>query len=554
MTRRLKLAALLLAAVFGCGVAARSVASQSGRVAPAAETAPAAQTGAASTAATARPPTEQERRGKALYLRGTSASGREVTAVVGELDVPGATLTCAGCHGARAEGKSEGGVTAGNLTWSNLVKPYGHTHPSGRKHGAFDEASFARAVVGGVDPAGNELAVAMPRYRISAEDMADLVAYLKRIEFERDPGLSDERVRVGTILHSAGALAPTAAAMRDVLRAYFDDLNERGGIYNRRIELTAAEAGPAAESVIGAARRLTEGEGVFAFVGGVSAGADAELAAFATEHEVPFLGPATLLPQTGAPLNRHVFYLLPGLPEMSRALANFAAARPGLKGAPAAVVYSETPLGRAAADAAADQAAKAGLGRVARHSFRPGEFDAGTLAARLKADGVTVVFVFPAGGEDASLIKEAAAAGWAPHVLLPGVLAARDLTEAVPAALKDRVFLAFPTVPSDVSPGGLAELRGLLGKYRLEARHMASQLAALAAAKVFVEGLKRAGRGLTREGLLTALEGLYDYDSGVTPRLTFGPNRRVGAAGAHIVTVDPEKKEYAVAAGWVSAN
>ena len=54
--------------------------------------------------------------------------------------MPASTLTCAGCHGARGEGKTEGGVTAGNLTWSHLLKPYGHTHPSGRKHGPFDES------------------------------------------------------------------------------------------------------------------------------------------------------------------------------------------------------------------------------------------------------------------------------------------------------------------------------------------------------------------------------------------------------------------------------
>ena len=94
----------------------------------------------------ARALTPQERRGRAIYLRGESPSGREIQAVVGEVDVPASTMTCAGCHGARGEGKTEGGVTAGDLTWANLVKPYGHTHPTGRKHGPFDEAAFVRAV------------------------------------------------------------------------------------------------------------------------------------------------------------------------------------------------------------------------------------------------------------------------------------------------------------------------------------------------------------------------------------------------------------------------
>src|SRR5215212_11052607 len=122
----------------------------------------------------------EERRGKAIYLRGVSPSGKEITAMVGELDVPASTMTCAGCHGVRGEGKTEGGVTAGNMTWSYLTKPYGHSDEGGRKHQAFSETSFVRMLTAGLDPAGNKLAVAMPTYRMSQEDMANLIAYLKR--------------------------------------------------------------------------------------------------------------------------------------------------------------------------------------------------------------------------------------------------------------------------------------------------------------------------------------------------------------------------------------
>src|SRR5215470_601050 len=121
-----------------------------------------------------RPLTLEERRGKALYLRGESSTGQEITALLNDLDVPASTLTCAGCHGARGEGKTEGGVTAGNLVWSNLTKSYGHTHDNGRKHDAFTETSFIRALTAGVDPAGTKLAVAMPTYRMPQQDMSDL--------------------------------------------------------------------------------------------------------------------------------------------------------------------------------------------------------------------------------------------------------------------------------------------------------------------------------------------------------------------------------------------
>src|SRR6185503_18505962 len=108
--------------------------------------------------------TLEEKRGKAFYLRGESASGKEITAMMGEVDVPATTLNCAGCHGSRGEGRTEGGVTAGNMRWAFLTKPYGHADEGGRKHPAFTEASFVRTMTSGMDPGGNKLAVAMPLY------------------------------------------------------------------------------------------------------------------------------------------------------------------------------------------------------------------------------------------------------------------------------------------------------------------------------------------------------------------------------------------------------
>ncbi|HET8670977.1 MAG TPA: hypothetical protein VFM05_10230, partial [Candidatus Saccharimonadales bacterium] len=114
--------------------------------------------------------TLEEKRGKAFYLRGESASGQEITAMMGEVDVPATTLTCAGCHGNRGQGITEGGVTAGNMTWAFLTKPYGHTDDGGRKHPSFTESSFVRLMTSGFDPGGNKLAVAMPTYRMPQED------------------------------------------------------------------------------------------------------------------------------------------------------------------------------------------------------------------------------------------------------------------------------------------------------------------------------------------------------------------------------------------------
>ena len=496
--------------------------------------------------------TPQERRGKALYRRGQSSSGKEITAMLGDLDVPASTLSCAGCHGVRGEGKTEGGVTAGNLTWTNLLKPYGHTHPSGRKHGAFDEKLFTRSLVQGTDPAGNQLAVAMPRYQMAPEDIADLIAYLKRIEADRDPGLTDTTITVGTILPKDGALAEVGAAMKDVLTAYFANVNDKGGIYNRRIELQTIDAGVNAAATAANTRMHVENGEVFALVSGVSAGAEKELAAVAKEAEIPFMGPATLLTQNSAQENRNLFYLLPGAGQQASALVKFAAGRTELKKSRVAIVHSENEVALVAAAAIEDQARKSGWSSVTKKAFSSERFDAAAVAEALKAEGVETVFFLGANGEG-RFISAAAAANWTPHVFLLGALTGRELVKTLPLSFKDRVFIAFPTVPTDVAPAGLAELRALEEKYKFAPGHTASKLQAFAAAKIFTEALKRAGRELSREKLVTALEGLYEYETGVTPSITFGPNRRVGAMGAYVVSIDPAKREF-VSNGWVSNN
>jgi len=491
-----------------------------------------------------------ERRGKAIYMRGESASGKEIKAMLNDFDVPASTLTCAGCHGLRGEGKTEGGVTAGNLTWSNMVKAYGHTHPNGRKHGAFDEALFTTALTQGVDPAGNELAKAMPRYQMSPEDVADLIAYLKRIETDRDPGLTETTIKVATIVPKAGALADIGAAMKDVLTAYFANVNDKGGIYNRRIELQTIDAGADAATTAANVKKAVENGEFFAIVSGLSAGADKELAAVARDTEIPFMGPVTLLTQTSAQDNRSLFYLLPGASQQARALINFAAGKPELKKSKLAIVHSENELALAAAAGVEDQARKTGWSSITKKAFGSGQFDATSVAAALKAEGVETVVFLSANGDEA-FINAAAAANWTPHILLLGSFARKDLVKTVPLSFKDHVFLAFPSVPGDVGPAGLAELRALEEKYKFPPRHIASQLNAFAAAKIFTEALQRAGRDVSREKLITALEGFYEYDTGVTPSITFGPNRRVGAMGAYVLSIDPVKKEF-VSNGWVS--
>ena len=496
--------------------------------------------------------TLQEKRGKAFYLRGESASGQEITALMGEIDVPAATLTCAGCHGIRGEGKTEGGVTAGPLTWSFLTKPYGHTDEGGRKHQAFSETSFVRMLTAGLDPAGNKLAVAMPAYRMSQEDMANLIAYLKRIETDTDPGVNETSIVLGTVLPEKDALSGLAQSMGDVLQAYFAEINSRGGIYNRKIELRVIHGDT--KLTIPNVKRLIDEEQVFAIVSGLSAGAEDGVAALTQEKEVPFVGPSALMPQRGLPVNRYVFYLLPGLKEQARALTTFAAKKSDITNSRVAIVSPEVEFNRNIVASIEEQAKKIGWKSLSTTYYVPDGFNASEYVSELQRKGIDSVFFLGSSVEASAMLKHAETAGWTPSIYMLGTLVGRDIANAVTIKTKDKIFLAFPTVPADVSDAGAAEYSGLLQRNKLQATHAAAQASAMAAAKILVHALELCGKDLSRERLITTLEGLYEYDTGLMPKITFGPNRRIGALGVYVVTIDPEKKLFPATLEWVAVD
>jgi ABC-type branched-subunit amino acid transport system substrate-binding protein len=496
--------------------------------------------------------TLQEKRGKAFYLRGESASGQEITAMMGEIDVPASTLTCAGCHGNKGEGITEGGVTAGNMTWAFLTKPYGHADDGGRKHPPFTESSFVRLMTAGLDPAGNKVAVAMPTYRMPQEDMANLIAYLKRIETDTDPGVTDTSIVLGTVLPEKAALTGLAQSMGDVLQAYFAEINSRGGIYNRKIELRVMHGD--SKLTVPNMRRLIDDDQVFAIVSGLTAGAEDGVAALTHEKEVPFIGPSTLLPQRGLPLNRYIFYLLPGLKEQGRALVKFAAKKNDVSKARVAIVAPDLEFNRNIALAVDEQMKKLRWNSVSTTYYARDRFSAEQFVNELNQKGVDTVFFLGSGVEAGALLKEAQTVGWTPSLYMLGSLVGKNVADVVSVKMKDKVFFAFPTVPADVSAAGASEYRGLLQRNKLNSTHAAAQAATIAAAKILVHALELCGKDLSRERLITTLEGLYEYDTGLLPKITFGPNRRIGALGAYVVTINPEKKLFPASLEWIPVD
>jgi ABC-type branched-subunit amino acid transport system substrate-binding protein len=246
--------------------------------------------------------------------------------------------------------------------------------------------------------------------------------------------------------------------------------------------------------------------------------------------------------------------LLPGLKEQARTLVNFAAKKTDPTRSRAALICPDADFSRQIAVAIEDQGKKLGWNPIAGVYYPRERFNAAQYVTELKQQGIDTVFLLGSGADANAFFKNAEAASWSPATYLLGSLVGRDVTEIVPVKMKEKIFLAFPTIPADVSPAGAAEYSELIEKNKLGSGHAAAQASAIVAAKIFVHGLELAGKDLSRERLVTMLEGLYEFDTGLMPRITFGPNRRIGVLGAYIVTIDPEKKLFPASVEWIPAD
>lgn len=468
--------------------------------------------------------------GRRIFLEGVNERGEPIRALLGVQGtaLAGAAVACGNCHGADGRGRPEGGVLPPDITWEDLTKPYGHTRGGGRKHGPYDERSFARAVTEGIDPAGQRIDGAMPRYSLSVGELVALTAYLKRLAQERDPGISDAALRLGTILPDSGPAAEVGAAMRAVLRAYVADVNERGGIHGRRIELAIAANLAQAEERFSA-------QPVFALVSPYGVGSEGPLAQFALGRRLGVIAPFTLA--TSPDAAPEVFYLYAGIPELARVLLDFAGRGTDLK-TQRLVAFVSEPDGRVA---------QALRGECKRRQCAPldllptsAAIDPGAVA-RLMHAGVQAVVFTGNDAELAALLAYADRLGWRPAVYAPGSGAARAMFSA-PASFEGRLFVAYPT-RGELRAGSAAAgaFERLRASRSLGSGHAAAQGFAYAALSIAIEGLRQAGRDLSRERFARALEGLHRFDAGPTPPVSFGPGRRVGALGGYVVAVDPQR-------------
>ncbi len=361
------------------------------------------------------------------------------------------------------------------------------------------------------------------------------------------PGVTDVEVTLGTSTPLSGPAAAWGSTARG-MEAWAAHVNEQGGVHGRKIRLVVKDDGYVPGRAVANVTEMKDS--VFAVVGLLGTaivGAAKDVAIGAKTPLVAPFGNARIFVREPRENMRGVFVINTDYPPEGEFLATHAARALGVK--KIAVFYQNDEYGKGGLDGVKKAAAATGAQVVGEVSYELSDRALGTHALKLKESGADAVILYPTTTHGALILKEMASHGYRPTVLASFTLA-DPLMFTLAGELWEGVYV---NVAGQVGPLTAPEAaRAIDILVRNEPRLKGKEYAGLYGAvsmMLAVEGLKRAGRDVTREKFIEALESIRDWRAeGIGAPITFGPGRRHGLNAVQLMRA--EKGKLVPVTGW----
>lgn len=344
--------------------------------------------------------------------------------------------------------------------------------------------------------------------------------------YAQAPGVTDNSILIG----SCSALDGPARFLgsQTVLGAttYLHAVNDEGGVFGRKIQLLAYDDGYDPDKAPACFKRMTK-EGVFAlgfFVGTPTAKIYVPMA---QDEKIPVVGLFTGAQMLYEPLKRYIINVRASYYDEAREQVDKLWDGNLRK---IGVLYQDDAFGKTVLDGVKlalqkHNSAPVSLGTFARNTL---DVDAG-LKQVMTARPQAVVVVGPY-APVAAIVKRAHAAGWKPQFLTVSFVGTEEfIKEAGPDAEGTIITQVVP--PYDRTDYSTVEqYRKYLAKYYPDSKPTFVSFEGFVDAMVLVEGLKRAGKDVTREKFISAIESIHEMNVGLGSKvlLGYGPNDHKG--------------------------
>jgi branched-chain amino acid transport system substrate-binding protein len=339
-----------------------------------------------------------------------------------------------------------------------------------------------------------------------------------------DPGVSANRILLGQAAVFSGPAAQLGIQMRNGIKAYLDYVNAHGGVYGRKLDLVTEDDRYEPAVAPAASRKLIEEHKVFALLGYVGTPTGVAHLPVVTQAKVPLVGMFTGAEALRTPLNRYVFHVRASYYDETEKIVEQVVSTGGKK---ISVFYQNDAYGEAGRKGTDIALTKRGMkifssGTVERNTLKVEE--AVKTINSTEPDAIVMVGAYAACAEFIKQMRKAGSGATFYNVSFVGSKALADALGAEGSGVAVSQVVPFPwgsAVPVVKEYQELARKAGF-PDYNFSA------MEGFLTAKVMVEGLRRAGKNPTREGLVDALEQMHDVDLGGF-YVSYSPNNHAGS-------------------------
>ena len=352
-----------------------------------------------------------------------------------------------------------------------------------------------------------------------------------------EPGITANSIVIGQAAGFTGSVAGTVKELTGGAKAYFDSVNAKGGIHGRKIVLESMDDGFDPKKSPDVFKKLIEEKNVFAMF--LSRGTPTNEAAYPVleANKVPLIGPSTGAMSMYNPPRKYMFPVRASYHsetfKIVPQLLNMGINR-------IAILYVDDSFGKDGL-AGVQQAMKDNkLTPVAVVSHPRGATKLDEAVAAIGKTDPQAVIMLTVADAGVAFVKQMKATGRSPTFL---TLSNNSSNTFIKNLGEDGWGVAVTQVSPYPFSGTMQITKEFLDllKGNQEVTPSYSSMEGFIAAKVLVEGLRRAGKLPTREKLIAGLESMKGFDLGGVD-VTYGPELRIGTTYIDVTIIGKNGK------------
>ena len=336
-------------------------------------------------------------------------------------------------------------------------------------------------------------------------------------------GVTADTILIGQSAALSGPAEQLGKEMKAGAEAYFDVVNKSGGINGRKIKLVSLDDGYEPEKAAANTRKLIEEEKVLALFGYVGTPTSNAALPIFTAAKIPFIGAFTGAQSLREPFNRYIFNVRASYYDETEQIVAHLVLQGITK---IAVFYQNDAYGKAGLAGVEIAMKKRMLEIAATATVERNTTDVTAAVGKLAKSGTNAVIMISAYKSCAAFIRAMKLAGGLQQFWNVSFVGSKALSQEL--GDEGRGVQISQVVPFPWSDVNLI-VRDYQKHIGAREKYSFTSLEGYIAAKVLIEGLKRAGKKPTRESLVDGLASMGKTDLGGFT-VTYTPTNHNGSS------------------------